>query len=54
MKHAITFVTALLLALLAGQAATQTRDGRIQLITSSKHYTFNLAWLKALPGAPKK
>ena len=35
-------------------AATQTRDGRIQLITSSKHYTFNLAWVKALPAPPKK
>ena len=35
-------------------AATQTRDGRIQLITSSRHYTYNLAWLKQLPPAPKK
>jgi hypothetical protein len=35
-------------------AIIQTRDGRIQLVTSSKHYTFNLAWLKALPSAPKK
>lgn len=35
-------------------AATQTRDGRIHLITSSKHYAFNLAWIKALPPAPKK
>ena len=35
-------------------AITQTRDGRIQLITSSRHYTFNLAWLKQLPPAPKK
>jgi sulfatase modifying factor 1 len=35
-------------------AITQTRDGRIQLITSSKHYTFNLAWVKAMPPAPKK
>ncbi len=30
-------------------AATQTRDGRIQLISSKNHYVFNLAWLKALP-----
>ncbi len=30
-------------------AAVQTRDGRIQLITSRNHYVFNLAWLKALP-----
>ena len=30
-------------------AATQTRDGRVQLITSKNHYVFNLAWLKALP-----
>jgi hypothetical protein len=35
-------------------AATQTRDGRIQLITSQNHYVFNLAWLKALPDAPGK
>jgi hypothetical protein len=35
-------------------SATQTRDGRIQLITSQNHYSFNLAWLKALPEAPKK
>ncbi|MEO6741558.1 MAG: SUMF1/EgtB/PvdO family nonheme iron enzyme [Chthoniobacteraceae bacterium] len=32
-------------------AATQTRDGRIQLITSKNHYVFNLAWLEALPDA---
>ena len=30
-------------------AATQTRDGKIQLITSKNHYVFNLSWLKALP-----
>jgi len=30
-------------------AATQTRDGNIQLITSKNHYVFNLAWLKELP-----
>jgi formylglycine-generating enzyme required for sulfatase activity len=35
-------------------AITQTRDGRIQLISSKNHYAFNLAWIKALPGAPKK
>lgn len=35
-------------------AATQTRDGRIQLITSKDHYVFNLARIKALPPAPKK
>jgi Neuraminidase (sialidase) len=35
-------------------ALTQTRDGRIQLITSKDHYAFNLAWIKALPTAPKK
>ncbi len=35
-------------------AITQTRDGHIQLITSSRHYTFNLAWLKQLPPEPKK
>jgi hypothetical protein len=34
-------------------AATQTRDGRIQLITSQNHYVLNLAWIKALPDAPK-
>ena len=28
---------------------TQTRDGRVQLITSRNHYVFNLAWLHALP-----
>ena len=33
-------------------AATQTRDGRIQLITSKNHYAFNLAWLKQLPPKP--
>jgi formylglycine-generating enzyme required for sulfatase activity len=35
-------------------AATQTRDGRIQLITSKDHYVLNLAWIKALPAGPKK
>jgi hypothetical protein len=35
-------------------AMTQTRDGRIQLITSKDHYVFNLAWIKAQPPAPKK
>lgn len=30
-------------------AATQTQDGRIHLITSRNHYTFNLAWLNTLP-----
>lgn len=35
-------------------AATQTRDRRIQLITSKDHYAFNLAWIKALPPEPKK
>ncbi len=35
-------------------AITQTHDGRIQLITSKDHYTFNLAWIKTLPPAPKK
>ncbi|MCP5559168.1 MAG: SUMF1/EgtB/PvdO family nonheme iron enzyme [Verrucomicrobiaceae bacterium] len=33
-------------------AATQTRDGHIQLITSKNHYVFNLAWLKDLPEVP--
>ena len=33
-------------------SVTQTRDGRIQLITSKNHYVFNLAWLKQLPPAP--
>ena len=33
-------------------AATQTRDGRVQLITSKNHYVFNLAWLKQLPPEP--
>jgi formylglycine-generating enzyme required for sulfatase activity len=33
-------------------AAIQTRDGRIQLISSRNHYVFNLAWLKALPEIP--
>ena len=35
-------------------AATQTRDGRVQLITSRNHYAFNLAWLRQLPPAPRK
>jgi formylglycine-generating enzyme len=35
-------------------AATQTRNGRIQLVTSKDHYAFNLAWIKALPPPPKK
>jgi hypothetical protein len=33
-------------------AATQTRDGRVQLISSKNHYAFNLAWLKQLPPTP--
>ncbi|MBX7207239.1 MAG: SUMF1/EgtB/PvdO family nonheme iron enzyme [Verrucomicrobiaceae bacterium] len=35
-------------------AITQTRDGRVQLITSKDHYVFNLAWIKQLPTKPKK
>ena len=35
-------------------AITQSRDHRIQLITSKNHYAFNLAWLKQLPSAPKQ
>ncbi len=35
-------------------AITQTRDHRVQLITSQNHYVFNLAWVKALPPAPTK
>jgi hypothetical protein len=35
-------------------AATQTRDGRVQLITSKNHYVFNLAWLQRPPDAPTK
>ncbi len=34
-------------------AATQTRDGNVQLISSKNHYVFNAAWLKQLPPAPK-
>lgn len=34
-------------------AVAQSRDGRIQLITSKNHYCFNLAWAKQLPLAPK-
>jgi formylglycine-generating enzyme required for sulfatase activity len=30
-------------------AATQTRDGRIHLISSKNHYIMNLSWLQALP-----
>ena len=33
-------------------AATQSRDGRIQLITSKNHYAFNLPWVKDLPNVP--
>jgi len=36
----------------AYMAATQTRDGLIQLITSKNHYVFNLAWIKDLPKLP--
>jgi hypothetical protein len=35
-------------------AITQTRDHRIQLLTSKNHYVFNLAWLKQLPPAPNQ
>lgn len=35
-------------------ALTQSREGFIQLITSKDHYTFNLAWLQALPASPKR
>ncbi|MDB6075711.1 MAG: pkn1 4 [Verrucomicrobiaceae bacterium] len=34
-------------------AATQTRDGNVQLISSKNHYVFNLAWLKELPAVAK-
>ena len=33
-------------------AATQSRDGRIHLITSQNHYSFNLAWIRELPSTP--
>jgi formylglycine-generating enzyme required for sulfatase activity len=33
---------------------TQTRDSRLQLLTSGNHYVFNLAWLKQLPPAPNQ
>jgi formylglycine-generating enzyme required for sulfatase activity len=32
----------------------QARDGRLHLLTSSKHYTFNLAWIRELPPAPQR
>lgn len=35
-------------------SVTQTRDDRVQLLSSKNHYVFNLAWLKALPPAPAK
>jgi sulfatase modifying factor 1 len=35
-------------------AITQTRDSRIHLVTSSKHYAFNLAWVRQLPTGQKK
>jgi hypothetical protein len=35
-------------------AVTQSRDGRVQLITSKNHYVFNLAWIKAPAPEPKK
>lgn len=31
-------------------ASTQSRDGRIHLISSKNHYVLNLGWLQALPG----
>jgi len=34
--------------------ATQTRDGRIHLLSSKNHYVYNLAWLKELPPASGK
>ena len=30
-------------------AICQTRDGRVQLVTSRNHYVFNLTWLKTQP-----
>ena len=35
-------------------AITQSRDGRIQLVTSQNHYAFNLAWLKQIPSLPQR
>jgi len=35
-------------------AITQTRDGRIQLVTSQNHYVFNLAWIQDVPSGPRK
>lgn len=32
----------------------QTRDGRVQLISSKNHYVFNLAWIKQLSPATGK
>ena len=34
-------------------AITQSRDDRIQLITSQNHYVFNLAWVKDVPLGPR-
>ena len=35
-------------------AAIQTRDDRVQLLTSRNHYVFNLAWLKERPSPKSK
>jgi formylglycine-generating enzyme required for sulfatase activity len=35
-------------------AATQTRDGRVHLITSENHYALNLEWIRTLPEGPKR
>ena len=58
MNAALTLVTGALLAPLALSvsylAATQSRDGNIQLVSSRNHYVFNLAWVKDPAPAPKK
>ena len=33
-------------------AMTQSRDGKIQLVTSQNHYAFNLEWIRQKPWAP--
>jgi hypothetical protein len=54
MNHGVFTLSATMAEPKGYLSITQTRDARLQLITSGNHYVFNLAWLKQLPSAPNQ
>jgi formylglycine-generating enzyme required for sulfatase activity len=54
MNHGVFTLSATMAEPKGYLSITQTRDARLQLITSGNHYVFNLAWIKQLPSAPNQ